>query len=265
MFFVSTTLITLACIASDLSRPTQTAMPPEVTQIVTPSPTQIIIPTFRSEYPQATPIPAWVTRFADPILAAVTDRKPDFQDDFSQYRGWLNIMSDIYGYVPLERYDGKLFLRLPEKTKDSFLYNPKLNRSNFVLTLDLRFVHDQPEDTVRFQFNQFPDQTVIFDLSNNRNWKFQWDVQGDPQSMSGVYEHFPPEHIPVTIIMRGAQCAIFLNNDPLAYSDNCMTHPASPLNKWNVTFRLLRDTTQAVVVNFDNLKLWDLDKIPNLP
>jgi hypothetical protein len=262
--FIPSTLLALACTASGLSQPTQTAMPPEEPWIVTPLPTKTSLPTMLPEYPQATPVPAWVTEFADPILAAAADRKPDFQDDFSQYRGWFNVISDIYGYFPAERTDGKLFLRLPEKTEDSLLFNQKLNRSNFVLMLDLRFVHDQPWDTVRFQFERSPDDIVTFDLTNNRNWKFQWGTQANPRSTSGIYEHFPPEFIPVTIIMQGAQCAVFLNDDPLTYADNCITSPASP-HKWKVTFHLLRDTPQAVVVNFDNVKLWDLDKIPDMP
>lgn len=257
-------LFTLACTTSGLFQPTQTAMPTEEPWLVTPLPTRTAIPTTVPQYPQATPVPAWVTEFADPILAAAADRKPDFQDDFSQHRGWFYVLSDIYGYFPAERTDGKLFLRLPEKTEDSLLFNQKLNRSNFVLTLELRFVHDQPWDTIRFQFERSPDDIVTFDLTNNRNWSFQWGSQANPRSTSGIYEHFPPEYIPVTIIMQGAQCAVFLNDDPLAYADNCITSLDSSSN-WKVTFHLLRDTPQAVVVNFDNVKLWDLDKIPNLP
>lgn len=258
-------MLALACNTGTFPQATQPALPTETPQTPTPLPTEIAIPTPVPEYPKAMPIPAWVTEFANPILAVVTSRKPDFQDDFSEYRGWLNVMSKIYGFAPVERTDGKLFLRLPEGTEDSFLYNPKLNRSNFVLTLELRFVHDQPEDTVRFQFDRPPDQNIVFDLSNNRKWRFQWGTQDSSQSMGGVYEHFPPDYMPVTIIIRGAQCAVFLNNDPLAYSSDCRTSPDSSLSKWNVTFRLFRDTQQAVAVNFDNLKLWDLDKITNLP
>lgn len=263
VLFIAAILLTLACTASGLSQPTQTATSTEEPWIITPVPTRTATATSLPQYPQATPAPAWVTEFADPILAAVADRRPDFQDDFSEHRGWFNSISGIYGNFPAERTDGKLFLRLPEQTDDSALFNLKLNRSNFVLTLELRFFHDQPADAVRFQFVQSPDHIVAFDLTNNRNWSFQWGTQQNPRSTSGIYEHFPPEFIPVTVILHGTQCAVFLNDDPLAYADHCATSPASP-NKWKVTFHLIRDTPQAVVVNFDNVKLWDLDKIPNL-
>jgi hypothetical protein len=214
---------------------------------------------------QAEPIPLWVTGFAEPILTEVARRKPDFQDDFSLNRGWLNVLSQAPLPLYAERQDGMLFLKLTEGAGDSILYNPRINRTDFVLTMELRFVHDQPDDTVRFQFDQFPNQRITFDLSNNRNWKFQWDSQNDTQFASGIYEHFPPENIPVTILMRGAQCAVYLNNDPLAYSSNCRADRATHSKGWAVTFRLLRDNSRAVTVNFDNLKLWDLDKIPDFP
>jgi hypothetical protein len=259
-------LFTLACAAVKLSQPISvvTPTPAETRTIILPSTRTAIPPSFPAN-PTATPIPLWVTDFADPIIVAVSDRKPDFQDDFAMNRGWLNVMPGIVWPLYAERNDGMLFLRLPEATKDSILYNPRINRTNFVLTLDLRFVHDQPDDTVRFQFDQSPRQSVAFDLSNNRNWNFHWGSQDNWHSLTGIYEHFPPEHMPVTIIMRGTQCAVYLNDHPLTYLNNCRTNPTFPSSKWVASFRLIRKTGNAVVVNFDDLKLWDLDKIPDLP
>lgn len=262
--FVVTILFTLACIAVNLPQPTPTAAP-TVTRTATPFPTQIATPTLFPVNLKVEPIPSWATDFANPIIAIVANRRPDFHDSFSPKRKWFNVMSGYSLPLYAEIHDGMLFLRLPEGTRDSILYNPIMNRRNFVLTLELRFDHDQPDDTVRFQFDQSPDQSIAFDLSNNRNWKFQWGSRNNRQSVGGIYEHFPPERIPVTIIMQGTQCAVYLNNDPLTYSDNCRTSPTFLSPKWFVSFRLIRNTSHAVTVNFDNLKLWDLDKIPGLP
>jgi hypothetical protein len=246
------------------SQSTSTTGPAE-TQTRTPLPTRTAFPTPFPTYLQTTPVPEWVTGFADPILAAVVNRKPDFQDDFSRYRGWINILSGMDGYFYAERYDEMLLMRLPELTKESAFYNPRINRTNFVLTLEFRFNHDQPDDTVRFQFDQSPDQSITFDFSNNRNWKFQWGPVEKAHFMAAIYEHFPPERVPLTIIMWGTQCAVYLNNDPLTYSSACRTLPVIQSEKWVASFRLLRDHGPVVVVNVDNLKLWDLDKIPDLP
>ncbi len=262
--FIVPILFTLTCSGGELPRPISTATPTKM-QTVTSTPTRIAILTPFPTNLKAAPIPLWVIDFADPIIAAVANRKPDFQDDFSLNRGWRNVMSGVIRPLYAERYDGMLFLKLPERTKASILYNSNINRRNFVLTLDLRFNHDQPDDTVRFQFDQSSDQSVAFDLSNNRNWKVHWGFQDNWQSMAGIYEHFPPEYIPVTIIMRGTQCAVYLNNDPLTYLNNCRTSPAPQSHGWVASFRLLRDNGNAVAVNFDNFKLWDLDKLPGLP
>lgn len=266
LLIAPTILFTIAClVVGEATQPTPTALPTEPWRTATPRPTLAAAPAPFSTNPNETPIPVWVTDFAKPILATIADRKPNFQDDFSQYRGWRNVTSKVDGYVYAERFNETLFLNLPEKTAESFYYNPRLDRSNFVLALDLRFFHNQPEDTVRFQFDQSPNWRVVFDLSNNRKWGFQWGAQGNPQIISGAYAHFPPEHIPLTFIMQGTQCAVFINNDPLIYANDCGVSPGSSLNAWKATFHLLRDHGQAVIVNFDDLKLWDLDRIALLP
>ena len=262
--FMTSILFILACIVGNPPRSNPPTMPTE-TQTVTPPPTRIAIPTPFPANLKATPIPLWVSDFADPIIAAVANRRPDFQDDFSLNRRWFNVMSGVVRPLYAEIHDGMLFLKLPEKTRDSIFYNPEINHRNFVLTLDLRFNHDQPDDTVRFQFDQSPDQSIALDLSNNRNWKFQWGFQDNRQSMAGIYEHFPPEQIPVTIIMQDTRCAVYFNNDPLTYLSNCRTGSTFQSHVWVASFRLLRNTGRAVIVNFDNLKIWDLDKIPSLP
>lgn len=266
--FAVTILCTLACSTRDLSQPSPTSMSfeaPIELQTIPPLSSWTAIPTPISTDMTAEPIPAWVADFANPILIETADRRPNFQDDFSRYRGWLLMLSNVKGSFYAELQDGMLLLKLPERTEDSFVYNPKINRRNFVLTLDLRFYHDQPNDRVRFQFDQSMDQSVVLDLSNNRNWGFRWGPEGNRQSISGIYQHFPPEHIPVTIIMLGTQCAVYLNHDPLVYSESCRENPIPQSKVGTVTFHLLRDNANAVVVNFDNVKLWDLDKILSLP
>jgi len=262
--FIAIFLFTLACFASEFSQPILTTTPTEM-WIITSPPTLIAVITPVQNKPTATPIPLWVKDFADPINSAVANRKPDFQDDFSLNRSWINVVSGEAWPHYAEIHDGLLFQKLPEKTEFSILYHPKLNRRNFLLTLELWFDHNQPNDIVRFQFDQIFDQSISFDLSNNRNWNFHWDSHENKQSVGGIYEHFPPEHVSVTIMMRGSECAVYLNNDPLAYSSNCRTNPMVQSKPWIASFRLLRDTGRAVAVNFDNLKLWDLDNISGLP
>ena len=74
-------------LSQDTSSPTpvdaiQTSKPtftPTVSKTLSPSVTPSRRPTAT-----ATPFPAWVTDFAEPILTAIANRPPDFQEDFSQ-------------------------------------------------------------------------------------------------------------------------------------------------------------------------------------
>ena len=141
-------LFTLACSAGNLPQPIPAGPPAEI-RTVTPPATRMPNPASFPTNIRSSPVPLWVTDFADPILVAVVNRKPDFQDDFSMNRGWLNLLSGIGRPLYAEIQDEMLFLKLPEKRRDSILYNPKLNRRNFLLTFDLRFYHDQPNENQR--------------------------------------------------------------------------------------------------------------------
>ncbi len=138
-------LFLLACIAGNFPIAASTVPSPEPLT-VTPLPTQTASPTPLAINLTGAPIPVWITEFADPIMEAIADRKPDFHDDFSRDRGWLNVISGF----PLPRYadrqDGALILKLSKGTHDSIFYNPRIDLKNFALTFNLRFNHDQPND-----------------------------------------------------------------------------------------------------------------------
>ena len=219
ILLISIMSFTLACTAGDLpqSQPVSTTtvlaseMPPRI-----PASTQVPPPLFFPPTPGTTPFPVWVTTFSDPILASLYGRRPDFQDDFSLLnRGWFYDVAGRPYYAHLE--DGALVLKLPEgkEKEDLMIYNPALNRRNFVLSFDLRFGETQPDDIVRFQFNPALDQNFSLDLSKDKNWSFRWNFQNDSKSITGAYDQFPPERINVLFIVQGSKCAGYLNHAPL--------------------------------------------------
>jgi hypothetical protein len=227
---------------------------------------------------------------------ALADQKPDFQDDFSPIciynsfrmevcpppdewvdyengisvlnQGWFYIVPDsrkrpFYAHIQ----DGALFIKLPEgaENRDSMVYNPRLIRKNFVLNFDFQFDKTQPPDTVRFQFGQTADQSVALDLSKDKTWIFHWGVHNDWKFRTGTYDYFPPERINVMVIMRGRECAVYLNHVPLDYFDSCRPGPIVRSSPWTVSFHVLGAPGHTAVMVVDNAKLWDLDKIDGLP
>jgi hypothetical protein len=207
-------------------------------------------------------IPQMALATARPTL----DLQPDLQNGYSLLnKGWFYIIPDssrnpFYAHIE----NGALLLKLPEgkEKRDSWVYNPKLIYRNFVLSFDSQFGETQPNDTVRFQFNQTADQSVAFDLSKNQTWTLHWGSHADWQSTSGKYDYFAPEKISIQIIMQGQKCAVYLNNAPLTYLSDCRTGPIAYASPSAVTFHLLAEPGHIATVSIDNVKLWDLDKIP---
>ena len=81
-------LLVITVQACSSATATPIVAPSTTTPSITPSPK--IIPTRTP-----TLLPSWATNFAEPILAAIKDRAPDFEDDFSTDAGkWY----DGYGF-----------------------------------------------------------------------------------------------------------------------------------------------------------------------
>jgi hypothetical protein len=213
--------------------------------------------------------PAWVIDFSNPILMALDGQRPDIHDEFLNFgQGWFYFIPDspkgpYYAHIENE----SLLIKLPAENedKDYWVYNPKLTRRNFVLSFDLQFEETQPEDTVRFQFDQTADQSVAFDLSKNKTWKLHWGPLVDRHSTTGTFDYFAPERITVLVIAQGKECAVYLNDVPLSYLDNCRSEPIARPSPWAVTFHMLAEPGHVAAATIDNLKLWDLDKVISLP
>jgi len=226
-------------------------------------------PTFLSSTPQALPFPTWVADFSDPILVTLDGRRPDFQDDFTiSNRGWFYyIPGSSKGpfYAPIQ--DETLLINLPaeSKNRDSWVYNPLLTRKNFVLSFDFQFEETQPDDMARFQFKQTADQSVALDLFKDQTWTLHWGVHDDWQSTTGSYDYFAPERITILIVMEGEECAVYLNDAPLTYLSNCRTGSIVYSSPQAVTFHMLAESGHTAAMTIDNVKLWDLDKISDLP
>lgn len=163
--------------------------------------------------------------------------------------------------------DGALLLKLPEgpERKDSMVYNPKLVRKDFVLSFDFKLGKTEPDDILRFQFDETAGQSVFLDLSKNENWTFYWRLRNNRQVNTGVYDYFSPAWTNVAIIMRGEECAVFLNHDPLDYLRNCRSGSLVRSSPLAVSFHLLSIPGRAATVTIDNVKLWDVEKVPGIP
>ena len=262
-------LLTASCAPVTALPKAPSPVQPVVTRTMIPFPTSAPMTPSSSPTPHGS-FPAWVKDFANPILVSLDGQRPHFQDDFTKNlnQGWFYLVpgsrqGPFYAHIE----EGTLLIKLPEgqETRDAMVYNPKLVRRNFVLNLDFQFEETQPPDLARFQFDQSADQNVTFDLFKNKTWLLSWGPQEDRQSAAGTFDYFPPERITITIIMKEEACAVVLNDDPLAYAGDCRPAAIVRPSPWAVTFHTISAPRYPAAVTIDNLKFWDLDKVPGLP
>ena len=229
-------------------------------------PTRFSTPSKLPPTPQEFPYPRWVADFAEPILESVSGRRPEFQDDFTQLnRGWFYFISgNRRGPFYAHLQEGTLWVKLPEagEDRDFMVYNPRLIRKNFVLSMDFQFEPTQPPDSVRFQFDQSADQSVAVDLFKNKTWVMHWGPHNNWQSETGSYDYLAPERIRILIILQGDACAAYLNDVPLAYAGDCRSGDEVRSIPWAVTFHVRAAPGHLAIASFDNVRLWDLDRLP---
>jgi hypothetical protein len=211
------------------------------------------------------------TSISDLALATARptlDLQPDLRNGYTLLnKGWFYIVPNNSRnplYAPID--NGSLILNLPagKEKKDFWVYNPNILLGNFVIQFDLEFYETQSEDMFRFQFDQTPEKSVALDLSKNQNWALHWGSRADWQSKTGTYAKFPPETITVLVIAKGEECAAYLDNVPVVYLADCRTEPIVRSIPWAVTFHLLAEPGHVAAITIDNVKLWDLNKIPPL-
>jgi hypothetical protein len=276
-FFTGTilTLVISACIGNNNlpSTPTRQSAAPTYVDI----PTRMSLPTILLESTTApasipdtdaksTP-PAWVADFAQPILERVADQNTTFHDEFTSQlnHGWYYLGPEgarkpLYAHLE----EDTLILRIPDgnERRDAMVYSPRLARKNFVLSLDFKFGKTEPNDIFRLQFQQAKDESVIVDFSKNETSSLHWHLYNGWQSITGVYDHFGPALVNMVIIMKDYECAIYINHDPFAYLGQCRVDPIlQPLHE-AVSLHLISTTGVPATVTIDNVKMWDLDKIP---
>jgi hypothetical protein len=208
------------------------------------------------------PLSSLVTAVPRPTL----DLQPDLQRGYALLNtGWFFIVPEsrknpFYAHID----SGVLVLKLPEgkEYKDLWVYNPHLMAENFVLQFDLEFGESQPQDAFKFQFEQAGGERFALELVKNKTWAFHWGSGETAESRAGAYEYFSAAQVRVLIVARGNQCAVYLNNVPLDYFENCRSDANQKITPKSATFHILGRPGYSSMIMIDNVQMWDLDKIP---
>jgi hypothetical protein len=222
---------------------TATSAPPSAT----PESSATISPT-KTPRPAPTPTlpPAWVTDFAQPILAAIANLPPNFQDDFGP--GSSSWKADEWCGARMKYVDGELVI------KDCRASRQNINYQDFVIEFDARVLpgaasgsqwvfhfRDIGGPTHAIHFYQNGDVLVFFYQDNSHeSVLYDFPSAANPGNQSN--------HI--LVIGKGSRKAIFLNAKPLV-SDEA-------INPSSGDFRFFADGT---ILAIDNIRVWNIADI----
>lgn len=235
-FANSEPIITASPIATNTVKPIST---PTLTPTRTPRPTST-----------ATPLPSWVTDFSEPILAEISKHPPTIQDDFNDNSGgWVQApYCDRFSEMKLA--DGELnFICTAERTKMAY--------TNFVLELDTRFLRGSSDSRFSIYYRKHYNFVVYLD----GNLAISWYNEPLKNIPGEAYANLRTNHI--LIIVKGNQYAFYVNNIPVYYFEDTRYFTREAIS-FDASQHPMYDANYPKVA-LDNLKIWDLEKIPNLP
>jgi hypothetical protein len=99
-----------------------------------------------------------------------------------------------------------------------------------------------------------------FELKSDRRWFSMIGPSGRYGRDNGQLPRSVSPQITFTLISRGSRFAVYLNDIPVTYGEY-----ANGQNQPEFTLRAWSDGRVTARVEYDNLKIWNLDSIPSLP
>ena len=206
--------------------------------------------------PTATPEP-WVTGFAEPLLLAIQDRPPDFQDDFSQPdTGWVFITG--HGDGTVEIANGVMTMGAVTE-QNAIAIHKEMTLHNFVLQVDVNFVELEDRISAGVWWRQYDSVGEVFTLDNDGSWSLSRNDRPEfPLFASGSELVDMSKPVTITIVSRGTEFAVYMNNIPLAYHNDIGRPPANGIE---LTFFNHADSRIDSAMAYDNLSVWNLDSI----
>ena len=243
--------------------PTNTPSPTvalESTKSPVPSETQT--PPLTSTAPQslATPTPAWVKDFSEPILLAIQDRTPNFQDDFSQFSpGWHFETEPPNRNGEMEISNGVLHLKVEDQIIGAASHT-NMRFENFVLQVNVNIpIPGAPQIYWRYAQDDSGEQFLFY---RDGSWLLNTCKRGICTTLTwGEMKFNWADPVLVTVIVKGTEASLYLNSIPVTYINN-LEQPSSEDIKLVIRGGAFGYESS---IEYDNLKVWDLDKIRNLP
>lgn len=256
---------------------TETQIPATVTPTAAPQLTSTPRPTFtpRPTY-TATPVPDWIMNFTEPILKAISDRPPTYEDDFSNpYSGWYNGHTTGRPNILIlgeKRYDnGEYYVVANGATADepavcSGVEDRNMGRYvDFVMEFDVRFVSRTDGGDWQLQFLRSASGLYKIQLGSDnqiRFWKCGFGLDGCPNLgdsfRNSIHGGTGWNHI--QLIVQDTQMAAYVNGVPALYAEDEMAVADSARGYFSVNS--CNSSATPLETRWDNFRLWDISSLP---
>lgn len=282
VFFMMVLLVT-SCVAtndaqnSPADAPSKPPLPAKYTPTATLSWKPTPIPTV-SPRPTSTttPLPDWIINFTEPILKAIADRPPTYEDDFSNPKsGWYNGQTTGHPNILIlgeKRYDNEEYYVVASgATADepivcSGVEDRNMGRYvNFVVEFDVRYVSGVDGDW-GLQFLRSSNGLYKFQIGRDGHILFGrcgfdlGDGCADLERSFGNSIKRGNEWNHIQLIVQGERMAAYVNDVPSLYAYDAAATADSSRGYFSVT-SCNRGST-PLETRWDNFKLWNISDLP---
>jgi hypothetical protein len=151
----------------------------------------------------STPPPAWVTDFAEPILADIRSREPDIQDNF----GWNTTF-----WVPGDWCVSRVKVTNGVMKMTDCHVGWTRNYENFVAALDLRLSGDEQFNFYVRRSESFGGCQFGFQASGGVFWQCNYP---DPKNQVKYLVDYYVAVKNILIIVQGSRFALYVNDRPI--------------------------------------------------
>lgn len=216
-----------------------------------------------NSFKTSTPYPDWVDEFSAKIMTAIATAEPEFQDDFSSMNAKWFFEPCNSNPSAVNIFDGRLIMNA-ESGCWSWAKLPTIGLHNFAIKIDVNLQRNNSK--AKFQIDEALENTAyLFEIYRTSEWVVysrpagKFYRIGDGKTPVDLAKN----SVTITILFFENQSAIYINNTPIYYHD---FHNIDRQNEghFGLTVQEGTDDKQGNMVEFDNFKVWDLDKIESL-
>lgn len=232
--------------------PTQT---PLLTSTLAPSPT--LKPTRT-----ATPEPEWVAQFAQPILNIIAVRAPDYTEDFSEASpDWQQEIKKCYVEPGRDCEISDGVYKISSKILNEWAVTQIpcfLPFVNFAMSVDINTGQLSGENSADVAYNHRGSE-FDFEIKDRGRWSVRiHDPENQNAGLGQVTIPLSQKIQKFLVIVHNNQIAFYLNDLPMAHADFIPVK-----NDRNLTLMAWSGGGTAKA-EYDNVKIWVLDKVPEL-